>query len=80
MVLHVLELLGGVPQPFGDLAQDAQRRLRTIGSGRVAGEFPVGEVGIVDERAAGLDDVDAFLAIALRQLGPPDRRFERAEK
>ena len=79
-VLHLREALGRVGLPFGDLADDPQRRAGAVGGGRVAGEFLVGEVGIVDEFAGRLDDVDPLASFALGQLAAPDRRVERAAR
>src|SRR6185503_21316246 len=45
VVEHLLKLLGRVADPFGDLADHAQRLERAVGGGHVAGEFLVGEVG-----------------------------------
>ena len=77
IVLHVLKLLGRMTLPCLDLTDDAQRRLRAVGLGGVAGELGVGEVGIVDERADRLDDIDALAPRACRQFAPPDRGVER---
>src|SRR5690606_18287656 len=72
-VLHLFEALRGVALPFGDLADDSQRRARAVGLGRVAGEFLVGQVRVVEELAGRLDDVDALPPLALRELAAPDR-------
>lgn len=64
--------------PLGDFTDYAERRARAVGQGGVAGEFLVGEVGIVDDPAGRLDDVDPFAPRAPGQLGAPDRRLERA--
>src|SRR6476659_3600255 len=63
--------------PILDLADDLQRIAGPVGGGDVAGEFLVGEVGIVLERAGRLYDIDAPAATALRQLRAPGRRVER---
>ena len=63
--------------PFGDLADDPERVAGTVGTGRVAGEALVGEVGVVLEGAGRLDDVDPLAPLPLRQLAAPDRGVER---
>lgn len=80
-VAHLLELFGRVACPRGDLADDAQRIAGAVGAGRIAGEFPIGEVGVVLELAVGRDDVDALARLALsrlslRQFGAPDRSLQ----
>ena len=77
-VLHLLEAFGRMGLPFRDLAHDPERRAGAVGSGGIAGESLVREVGIVLERAGRFDDVDALWSIALGQLAAPDRRVERA--
>ena len=77
MLPHVLELFGRMALPFQDFAEDAQRGLRAIGFGRVAGEFLVCEIGVVDKGAGGFDLVDALAPVTLGQLGTPGRGFER---
>jgi hypothetical protein len=63
--------------PILGLAGDPQRMERAVGGGDVAGEFLVGEVGIVLERAGRLDDVDASTAFAFGRLGAPGGGFQR---
>ena len=74
-VLHGLQLFGRMALPVGDLADDSQGIAAAVGGGAVAGEFPVGEVGVVLVGAGRFDDVDPptrfVLSVrALGQLGP----------
>src|SRR5687768_12546582 len=62
--------------PFADLADDSQRLAGAVGAGRVAGEFLVGEVGIVLERPGRLNDVDPLAPFSLGQLAAPDGRVQ----
>src|SRR5689334_20020711 len=71
--------------PVLDLAGDPQRLHRAVGSGDVAGELLVGEVGVVVERSGRLDDINPPARVwlffwAFRELRTPGRRLEsRAE-
>ena len=81
--LHVLDLFGGMANPILDLANNAQRIAASVGRGDVAGEFLVGEVRVVLERARWLDDVNsasrAFLSFRVpRKLGAPGGGVERS--
>jgi hypothetical protein len=72
VVVHGLEAVGGVAGPADDFADDAERIAAAVAAGGVAGEFAVGEVRVVFQRAGGLDDVDAAGPVALGQLRAPD--------
>lgn len=68
-VLHGLQLFGRVPLPIRDLAGDAQRLASPVGFRRIAGEFLVGQIRIIDDRAGRLDGVDPARSVAGGQLG-----------
>src|SRR5262245_22298056 len=76
VVLHHLELLGSVSRPIDDLANDAQRVDGAVRLRGVAGEFLVGQVGIVLERAGWLDDINAPTPVAHGELRAPDGRIQ----
>ena len=69
---------GGVALPLLDLADDPERLARAVRFGRIAGEFLVGQVRVVDDLAGRLDDVDPPAPVADGQLRAPDRRLQRA--
>src|SRR3954470_24658332 len=50
MVLHLLQLLRGVPLPIQDLPGHSQRVARAVGLRRIPGKSLVGQVGIVLDR------------------------------
>src|SRR3546814_2760640 len=72
------EHIGRVRGPVFDLAGDAQGRPAAIAACRVAGEFLVGEIGIIEPVAGRLNDIDALAALSGREFAAPDRRFERS--
>ena len=63
-------------EPVLDLAGDPQRLRAAVGGGDVAGEFLVGEVRVVLERAGRLDGIDAAAGFAFGELGAPGRRLQ----
>src|SRR6185436_21050513 len=65
-----------MPDPPGELPDDAQRLAAAEGPRRVPRELLVGHVRVVLELTGGLDDVDAPAALAAGQLGAPDRGVE----
>ena len=76
-VLHRLQSLRRMPFPRLHLADHPQRLSRAIRLRRIAGEFLVRQVGVVDEGAGRLDYIDALPPVALRQLRALDRRIQR---
>jgi hypothetical protein len=72
-VTHRPDLLGGVPEPVVELADDPDRLARAERPGGVAGQLLVGDVGIVLDLAERLDDVDPRSAVARCHLGAPGR-------
>lgn len=57
--------------PVGDLAEDAERLAGAVGAGGIAGEFFVGEIGVVHDGAGWLDEVDSAGAVAECELCSP---------
>src|SRR5690349_7595132 len=77
MIVHRLELVRRVTHPiryFAEYAQWAASPVRLCGVSR---KPLVREVGIILDRAGGIDDVDAPPPFPDRQFGAPGGRFER---
>ena len=75
-VAHRLLLVGGVPGPSVQLADDPHRHTGAVGPRRVTRELLVGQVRVVLQLAVDLDDVDAARAVATSELGAPRRGVE----
>lgn len=63
--------------PTGHFGHDTQRITRSVGQGGVAGEFLIGDIGIVFETAGWFDQIDALACITDSQFRTPDRSIQR---
>lgn len=77
---HGRYLCRWVALPNGDLTHHLKGMNGTIGLGGVAGEFPVGQVGIIFNRPGRFYQVDPFRPFALGQLGAPDGGIQRGRQ
>ncbi len=71
-----LERFRGVPLPVRELAGDPQWFPAAVRLGRIAGEFLVGQIGVVRDRAGWFHDADSAGTFTEGQLGPPGGRIQ----
>jgi hypothetical protein len=73
---HLLQLLDRMPLPLRYLSNDTQGIAGAVGEGRIAGKLLIGQVGVINNWAGRLDQVDARRPIAGGELRSPDGGIE----